>query len=74
LVSDLAIGEPPRFAPAGVAVATPIGPWSALGSNGSADGAINNTVEALAVSGTNLYVAGRFTNAAGIQTADFVAR
>jgi hypothetical protein len=77
LVSDLAVGEPPRFAPAGSAVsavATPIGPWSSLGSNGAEDGAVNNVVRALAVSGTDLYVGGSFTNAAGIATADYVAK
>jgi hypothetical protein len=48
--------------------------WSGLGSNGSGDGALNNNVFALAVSGTNLYVGGYFTNAAGIATADYLAR
>ena len=76
LVSDLAAGEPPRFAPAGTHVATPIGPWSALGccSNGPGTGALNNSVLALAVSGTDLYVGGTFYNAAGIAEADYVAR
>jgi len=73
LVSDLAAGEPPRFALA-VAVATPIGPWSALGSNGSGNGALNNQVNAVAVSGTDLYVGGNFTNAAGVATADYIAK
>ena len=35
LVSDLAAGQPPRFARADVAAATPVGPWSGLGSNGA---------------------------------------
>ena len=48
--------------------------WSALGSNGSGDGALNNGVNALAVSGSDLYVGGDFTNAAGIATADYVAK
>ncbi len=76
LVSNLATGEPPRFAPATNApnvVSTVTGPWSPLGSNGSGDGALNSNVNALAVSGSNLYVGGDFTNAAGIATADYVA-
>ena len=40
--------------------------WSALGSNGSGDGALNTDVDALAVSGSDLYVGGDFTDAAGI--------
>ncbi|MEX1071893.1 MAG: sortase [Anaerolineales bacterium] len=36
--------------------------WSALGSNGAADGSLNNTVSALAVIGTDLYVGGSFTD------------
>ena len=75
LVSDLAAGDPPRFAPAAgdvsPSVTTPIGPWSALGSN---FGALHSTVYALAVSGTNLFVGGSFTNAAGISTADYIAK
>ena len=47
--------------------------WSALGSNGSGDGSLNDTVEALAVSGSNLYVSGLFSDAEGIATADRVA-
>ena len=74
LVSDLAAGEPPRFAPAVVAAASPIGPWSALGSDGTGDGALNDLVDAIVVSGDDLYVGGRFTNAAGIATADYIAR
>jgi len=74
LVSNLAAGEPPRFAPAGIAAATPIGPWSALGSNGSGDGAFFGGVTYIAVSGSDLYVGGGFSNAAGIPEADFIAR
>jgi trimeric autotransporter adhesin len=48
--------------------------WSALGSNGAGDGALSNYVRALVVSGGNLYVGGGFYHAAGINTADFVAR
>jgi hypothetical protein len=50
------------------------GAWSALGSNGSGNGALNNRVSALTVSGTDLYVGGPFANAAGIATADRIAR
>ena len=77
LVSDLAAGEPPRFAPAADAVSpsvTAAGPRSALGSNGSGDGALNFTVYALAVSGTDLYVGGAFADAAGIPEADNIAK
>jgi hypothetical protein len=95
LVSDLAAGEAPRFAPAsGVsagarvpavatgavttgavtpAVATPVGPWSALGPS-TGTPAINSSVAALAVSGSDLYVGGWFTDVAGIPEADYVAR
>jgi hypothetical protein len=48
--------------------------WSALGSNGGGNGAINGSVHALAVSGNDLYVGGTFTNAAGITRADAIAR
>ncbi len=67
LVSDLAAGEPPRFAPAGLAAATPIGPWSALG-------ALSDPVLAIAVSGSDVYVGGSFTNAGGIAEADKIAK
>ena len=63
LVSDVAAGEAPRFAPAVhyVSPASPVspsatGPWSALGSNGSGNGALNNEVWTLAVSGSDLFV------------------
>ncbi len=75
LVSDPASGRPPRFAPTAGAASTPIaGPWSALGSNGSGDGALNGWVYAVAVSGADLYVGGDFTNAAGVATADYIAK
>jgi hypothetical protein len=49
--------------------------WSALGSNGAGDGALNDAAEgALTLSGSVLYVGGAFTNAAGIATADHLAR
>lgn len=47
--------------------------WSALGSNGSGNGALNNTVQALAVFKGELYVGGLFTDAAGIPAADYAA-
>ena len=36
--------------------------WSALGSNGAANGPLNNYVTAIAVIGSNVYVSGGFTN------------
>jgi hypothetical protein len=74
LVSDLAAGEPPRFAPVTAATATPTGPWFGLGSNGAGDGVLNWYIYAIAVSGSNVYVGGLFTNAAGIPQADKVAK
>ena len=76
LVSNLAAGEAPRFARAGVTAATPTGPWTALGSNGAGNGALWNAffVRAIVVSGSNIYVGGLFENAAGIPQADNVAK
>ena len=99
LVSDLAAGEPPRFAAAAVVVAlfdrrrrrrrrcrahaedshvrpaaTAIGPWSNIGSNGHGDGVLGRAVDAIAVSGHDLYVGGDFTNAAGLPRADYIAK
>ncbi|MEZ4590365.1 MAG: hypothetical protein R3D55_04385 [Chloroflexota bacterium] len=48
--------------------------WSALGSNGSADGALNNTVWAIQIDGTDVYAGGSFTNAANLETADYLAK
>jgi len=48
--------------------------WFALGSNAGANNALNGIVYAIAVSGTDVYVGGDFTNAAGIPEADYLAR
>jgi hypothetical protein len=48
--------------------------WSALGSNGNGNGALNNFVNGLAYQGGNLYVAGSFTDAAGLSAADYIAK
>lgn len=49
--------------------------WSALGSNGTGDGAIGSGhVYALTISGDELYVGGQFQNVAGIVEADYVAK
>jgi trimeric autotransporter adhesin len=72
LVSNLAAGEPPRFAPTVTASSTG-DPWSSIGSNGAGNGALNGGVLAVAVSGADLYVGGLFTNVAGIAEADYVA-
>lgn len=75
LVSDLSAGGAPRFVPASSSAQAPFaGPWSALGSNGFGDGALNGQVEAIAISGTDLYVGGNFTNAGGIAGANFIAK
>ena len=59
LVSDLAAGEAPRFAPAARRVApAAAGPWAGLGSNGAGDGALTDNVWALAASGSDLYAGG----------------
>jgi trimeric autotransporter adhesin len=48
--------------------------WSALGSNGAGDGALNASVTAITVQGGGVYAAGEFYNVAGIADADFLAR
>ncbi len=48
--------------------------WSAIGLNGAGNGALNSEVHAIAVSGTDLFAGGFFTNVAGIVEADRVAR
>ncbi len=51
--------------------------WSALGSNGAGDGSLNNIVNAIAVSGVNVYAGGWFTNVnnkgTALTEADYVA-
>ncbi len=52
--------------------------WSALGSNGAGDGSINNSVNAIAVSGTDLYVGGDFEDVnnggTALNAADYIAK
>jgi len=52
--------------------------WSALSSNGGGNGSLNNGVNALAVSGSDLYVGGDFTNVndngSALTAADYVAK
>lgn len=48
--------------------------WSALGSDGSGDGALQGFVLAISVAGSELYMGGTFRNAAGIAEADYLAR
>lgn len=48
--------------------------WHALGSNGAGNGAIGDTVYALAAYGGYLHVGGVFEDAAGISGADHIAR
>ena len=52
--------------------------WSALGSNGAGNGALNNYVNTIAVRGTNLYVGGRFAdvnnNGTALPAADYIAK
>ena len=48
--------------------------WSALGSNGAGNGALDLGVRAIAIHGSNVVVGGYFSNVAGIAGADFVAR
>jgi len=48
--------------------------WSALGDNGSGGPALNDYVNAIAVSGSDVYVGGSFTNAGGLSAADHIAK
>jgi hypothetical protein len=50
------------------------GRWRAVGSNGSGNGALNDTVRAFARAGGAVYVGGSFRDAARIPQADRVAR
>jgi hypothetical protein len=69
VVSDLTAGEPPRFEPATAATFTP-NAWNAL-SNGTP----NSFVDAVAVSGSDVYVGGNFYQSAGLPAnADFIAK
>ena len=72
LVSDIAAGEAPAFAP--IPQATAIGPWSAIPSNVAGQPALQGNVLAVAVSGKDLYVGGQFLAAAGVPGANYVAK
>jgi len=52
--------------------------WYALGSNGAGNGSLNNTVNTLAVNGSELYVGGHFTNVnnggTSLGAADYIAK
>jgi hypothetical protein len=63
----------PVFGPKGSmeANAPAIGQWGALGG---ATNAFNNHVYGIAVSGTDIYVGGDFTDADGISAADYIAK
>ena len=54
------------------------GNWSALGSNGAGNGSLNAYVDTLAVSGTDLYVGGSFTDVnnggTSLAAADYIAK
>lgn len=47
--------------------------WQAMGSNGSGNGALGDTVRSLVVTDDGIVVGGHFRNAAGLPEADFVA-
>jgi hypothetical protein len=48
--------------------------WSALGSDGAGNGALDAGVRAIAIHGSNVVVGGFFNDVAGIAGADYVAR
>ncbi|RJP55070.1 MAG: DNRLRE domain-containing protein [Anaerolineaceae bacterium] len=49
--------------------------WSNLGNNGAGVGALNTLVVSIAIDASdNVYAGGSFTNAAGIATADYIAK
>ena len=56
------------------ALASIPGPWAALGSDGAGGPAINGTIQAIAVSGTDIYVGGSFTNAGGHAGVNYLAK
>jgi hypothetical protein len=79
LASDLERGEAPRLVAVPASTTVAVGTWSGLGSNGHDNGAFQPgettiAIDAIVVSGKNLYVGGMFTDAAGIRAADNVAR
>lgn len=67
LTSDIFKGEAPRFAP--VTQSLTASAWNALGSNGSGNGALGGVVYAVAISGTDVYVGGSWTDAPGLPPA-----
>ncbi len=73
LLSNLSAGDAPRFAKTAPAGPTTAG-WNALGDNGAGDGALTGGIYTIAVSGSDVYVGGQFTDAAGIATADNIAK
>ena len=52
--------------------------WSAMGGNGAGNGSLNGLVDAIAISGSNIYVGGEFTNVNNngsiLTAADYIAR
>ena len=48
--------------------------WSPVGPSGADKSALNGQVNAIAVLGSDVYVGGQFTDAAGISEADYIAR
>ena len=72
LLSNLSAGDAPRFAKTAPAGPTTAG-WNALGDNGAGDGALTGGIYTIAVSGSDVYAGGNFTDAAGIATADYLA-
>ena len=56
------------------AIAVRPGTWAALGANANSGGALNDQVSAMTVWNGDLYVGGSFTDAAGIDGADYIAR
>jgi hypothetical protein len=73
LIAPAAVGariiDPSAALGSNVLAAASTGPWSAFGA-----GINSNGVLAIAVSGSDIYVGGEFTDLAGIPDADFIAR